>query len=253
MVKLDLQDAYLTVPLYREHQKFLCFTWKGQIYQFQTLPFGLSPAPLIFTKLMRPVISLLRHQGIRVLVYLDDILLMAENSQLLQEQSDLTMTLLQSLGFVLNKKKCCLVPCREIQFLGFIVNSIQMTLQLPPDKVHKIQKECRHMLNKTSVSPRQLAHLIGLLTSTLPAVLPAPLHYRALQRNRATALSPSGLNLDYDILVPLSPDAKADLNWWLQNLASNNGRLISFQKPSLTLETDASKTGWGAYCRERSL
>jgi len=51
MIKLDLQDAHLIVPVHRDHQNFLHFTWKGQAYQFQTLPFGLGPAPLIFTKL----------------------------------------------------------------------------------------------------------------------------------------------------------------------------------------------------------
>ena len=43
-----------------------------------------------------------------------------------------------------------------------------------------------------SVPMATIAHLFA---STLPAVLPAPLHYKALQRNRVTVLSQSGLNL----------------------------------------------------------
>ena len=35
---------------------------------------------------------------------------------------------------------------------------------------------------------RQLAHLIGLLSSSTQAIAPAPLHYRALQRLRNKAL-----------------------------------------------------------------
>ena len=42
MGKLDLKDAYLSVPIAKEHQKFLKFTWKGQPYQFESLPFGLA-------------------------------------------------------------------------------------------------------------------------------------------------------------------------------------------------------------------
>ena len=57
-----------------------------------------------------------------------------------------------------------------------------------------------------SVSMATLAHLFA---STLPTVLPAPLHYKALQRNRVTVLSQSGLNLDYDRLMPNFPQLSA--------------------------------------------
>ena len=53
-----------------------------------------------------------------------------------------------------------------------------------------------------SVPMATIAHLFA---STLPAVLPAPLHYKALQRNRVTVLRQSGLNLDYDRLMPNFP------------------------------------------------
>ena len=57
-----------------------------------------------------------------------------------------------------------------------------------------------------SVPMATIAHLFA---STLPAVLPAPLHYKALQRNRVTVLSQSGLNLDYDRLMPNFPQLSA--------------------------------------------
>ena len=36
------------------------------------LPFGLSSAPRVFTKVMKPVIGMVRSQGIRSVIYLDD-------------------------------------------------------------------------------------------------------------------------------------------------------------------------------------
>jgi hypothetical protein len=50
LVKLDLQDAYFVVPVALEHQKFLRFLWKGVLYQYVCLPFGLSLAPRVFKK-----------------------------------------------------------------------------------------------------------------------------------------------------------------------------------------------------------
>ena len=45
LVKVDLKDAYLLVPIHPNHHKYLQFQWQAQTYQFSCLPFGLSCAP----------------------------------------------------------------------------------------------------------------------------------------------------------------------------------------------------------------
>ena len=82
MVKLDLKDAYFTLSIWEKHQKFPRFIWKEDLFEFACLPFGLASAPRIFTKLMKPVVGLLRHLGIRVILYLDDLLIMADTKEL---------------------------------------------------------------------------------------------------------------------------------------------------------------------------
>ena len=74
--KIDLQDAYLTVPVYAEDKDFLHFSWKGINYRFTCLPFGLASSPWAFTKLLKPVVAHLRSAGIRCIIYLDDTLIM---------------------------------------------------------------------------------------------------------------------------------------------------------------------------------
>ena len=243
MGRLDLKDAYLSVPVAREHWKLLRFRWKGQSFEFQTLPFGLASAPRIFTKLLRPVTAAMRRKGIRLLVYLDDILVMAEGRETLRRHLSEVAETLSKLGFVINTKKSIFEPTQEIEFLGFIVDSKTMHLLLPQEKVDKVKKSCRSMTNKEVVTPRQLAHLIGLLTSTLPAILPAPLHYRALQRVRNTALWRSR---NYDCPCQLTPEAKKDLSWWTENLPQWNGQNLSYPTPDMVLTSDASREGWGA-------
>ena len=73
----------------------------------------------------------------------------------------------------------------------------------------------------------------------------ATLPYRALQDLRSTALQPP--RIDYDTLVYLSEEAKVDLNWYF---TSHMCRPIQPPIASLTLQTDASTIGWGAYCQE---
>ena len=155
MCKIDLKDAYLSVPMHRSNWKFLRFSWKEEYYQFQTLPFGLKSAPYVFTKILRPVAALFRQEGLKILVYLDDWLLMASNPDLLKDQSEYVSSTLQSLGFLLNGKKCIMEPTQSIEFLGFIIDSRRMTLSLPAVKVNKIHKECRHILNLSEVTGHQ--------------------------------------------------------------------------------------------------
>ena len=63
MASIDLRDAYYSVPIAKEHQKYLKFIWQGNLYQFTCLAQGLSSAPRLFTKLMKPVFSFLRELG----------------------------------------------------------------------------------------------------------------------------------------------------------------------------------------------
>ena len=178
MGKLDLKDAYLTVPVKESHRDFLKFQWKDQSYRFCSLPFGLATAPRVFTKILRPLAAKLRKQGIQILFYLDDLLVLAQSQQMLDQHIQLLAHELTSLGFKLNHKKCVWIPTQRLDFLGFQIDSIQMKLYLPSEKVEKITKECRHFVNKSEVSARDFAHLIGLLSSTIPTIEVAPLHYR---------------------------------------------------------------------------
>lgn len=60
---VDLKDAYHLISVAEEDRKFLRILFKGQLYEYTAVPFGLCSAPLLFTKLMKPVISLLRAEG----------------------------------------------------------------------------------------------------------------------------------------------------------------------------------------------
>ena len=245
MIKVDLKDAYLTVPIHAPHRKYLQFLWNGTNYQFKILPFGLSTAPRTFTKIMRPVMAKLREQGLRLIIYLDDILLMADSSEKLQYHTHILINLLQDLGFILNTKKCSLEPSQVIEFLSFLVDSRIMKLFLPQQKVDQIKKECRSMLKKGHSSARGLAHLIGLLTVTIHACLPAPLHYRGLQRLKHRALLTTQ---SYNQQVNLDMDAIKDLQFWITEIHKWNGRPINLPMADLTITSDASTSGWGASC-----
>ena len=142
MVSIDLKDAYLSVPIKEGGRKYLRFAWEERVYEFQCLPFGLSSAPRVFTKLLKPVMALLRQRGLRSMIFLDDMLLMAESRQDLERQSQEVLALLRLLGFRINWGKSQLLPTHKLVYLGLTIDTTLMTLTLPEEKVLKILKRC---------------------------------------------------------------------------------------------------------------
>lgn len=96
------RGRYLLVPIHPLHRKFLRFQWRGVTYEFTILPFGLSTAPYIFTKIVRPAVSFLREEGFESVVYLDDFLLLGSSKASCQANVQAHINLLSSLGFLIN-------------------------------------------------------------------------------------------------------------------------------------------------------
>ena len=192
MVKIDLKDAYFTVTIWKGHQKFLRFLWKGTQWEFACLPFGIASAPRVFTKILNPVIGLLRKQGICLIIYLDDFLLMASTEETLSYHVTLMVTLLEMLGFVVNYQKSQLNPTQSIEFLSFHINSVTLNISLPLDKVKSIRKECQRVVENPDITIRELAQLLGKLSALIQAVFPAPLHYCHFQAVKKHSLALHG-------------------------------------------------------------
>lgn len=78
-VSLDLRDAYFHVPIHPASRDLLGFAFEGETFRFRALPFGLRPAPRVFTCVVAALAGFLRNQGLRLFVYLDDWLLLASS------------------------------------------------------------------------------------------------------------------------------------------------------------------------------
>lgn len=93
--------------------------------------------PLLWSRSSSKI--LLRRINIRLIIYLDDILIMGETLAEILVNQDSIIFLIQHLGFVINIGKSQLEPSTEIQFLGvnsirFLgvkINSLNMTMHLP--------------------------------------------------------------------------------------------------------------------------
>ena len=221
MCKTDLNNAYFAIPLSVKSRKYVKFQGKCLLYNPCCLYFRLSPAPLVF------------------------MLLMASSSEDLLMARDTLIFILQHLGFLINIKKSYLEPTSTLEFLGVIVDSGEMTLSLPKEKLLKVQNHCQEILENGKVTVRELSKLIGRLSSTAIAVLPAPLHYRHLQHQQIQKLI---CHNSFEEKVEISVEARKELLWWKENLTLCNGRSLISSPPQIIISSDASLQGWGASC-----
>ena len=132
---VDLSDAYFTVPVDPAYRKYLRFQFKGTLYEFLAMPQGLTSAPRLFTKILKPVLAQLRGEGCVCMAYLDDILILADSAKACQQFTNKVLELVQRLGFLVNFEKSELKPTKSLVYLGYVMNTTTMQLTLPNEKI----------------------------------------------------------------------------------------------------------------------
>ena len=170
-------------------------------------------------------------------------MLVASSKQKCLDQLQVLRQLIIDLGFIVNDKKSQLEPSTKLTFLGFIIDSLDMKLYLPRDKIDKTVSACSSLISTASPTIGQVAQVTGLLVSAFPAVPYLRLYYRSIESCKSRCLSEH--NGDYDQHISLSSDALADLNWVIHNLSQYNGCYFG---PKPYHPSDASLLGWGTTC-----
>jgi len=241
MVTADFEKGFHHVPVNINYQKYLGFYHKGVFYVFQVLCFGLKCSPFYFNKVLRPVVQFLRNNGLRIVLYVDDCLLMSSSSSV-TDHCDFMLQTFADLGWRVNIKKSSLQPESQKKYLGFIINSEgprgQPWISVPNDRIKSLRKDIVRILQYSSVKVRKLARVAGQCVSMTKAILPAKLLLRNIYRTIAT-------RSDWNSEVILDNGTRIDLNWWIAALESWNGQCMVPKQVTLQLVTDASSTGYG--------
>lgn len=138
------------------------------------------------------MVSRLRAQGIKVFVYLDDVFICGESREAVVKDAVVIRNLLELLGFVINEDKSVEAPSQLMDFVGFAIDSVIMSISLPIKKRLLITGLCERLLSRPQVSVRDLASILGLLSLSSLAVDFAQSHYRHVQRQYNTELTRGG-------------------------------------------------------------
>ena len=147
-----------------------------------------QPLGACFNKLLTPVYSTLRQKGHLNVGYIDDSYLQGKDTNECLLNIFDTQTLFTLLGFVINAQKSSVILDQRITFLGFVLDSVSMTITLTDEKKAKVKPSCQAMQHKHETTITELAQLIGTLVSNLLEVQFGRPHHRNLEMEKNLAL-----------------------------------------------------------------
>ncbi|VDI03229.1 Hypothetical predicted protein [Mytilus galloprovincialis] len=242
-ITLDLSDAYLHVPIFPSHCQYLRFYLQNQAFQFKALCFGPTSAPRVFTKIVSVVAAYLRTKNIRLVVYLDDWLIINQQKAHLCLDRAECLNLLVSLGFIVNKEKSKLVPSQKLIYLGALFDLEKGLIFPTQERIDKLNLAIQKIMKEIQVTALDFLHLLGIMTSCIELIPNARLYMRPIQLHLLSFWRPACQ--EFKIFVPVTQHLKSHLIWWLNSANTLKGRSLQPQPTCITITTDASKTGYG--------
>lgn len=260
----DLSSAYHHVEMHPDSRPFLGFEWGGEYFHFSVLPFGLSTAPWLFTKVFSHCARFLRSPGLSlgILSYLDDVIFAAATARGALSAAQMIINVLRRFGWLIHPTKCVGTShaVQVFQALGTIVNLATQTFSVPPDTVRRIMDAAETFATGPPMVPvRSVAKLKGLLTATWVSTgLAARIRTRALDcvidsRPKPATNSKSAIRRSWAASVSVSAAAREEALWWVGYLPCCSGQPIRPRPFDSTVDgdiySDASDTGSGAVIR----
>ena len=185
MISLDLQDAYLQVPVHHDSRRYLRFVVDEKTFQFRVLCFGLTTAPQVFTRIMAPVSAILHRHGVRMLRYLDDWLILASSKIACLQSRDRLLSVCTEPGIQVNLTKSSLVPSvpsvlrHGDPFSAFYCSS------------HTSTSQQSHSTDR-GVPFNSVSSSVPLASPSRPPVFPDPTRLRRNDQDEAPPTLPQG-------------------------------------------------------------
>ena len=246
--KFDITQGYHHIDIHPLFQCYLGFSWVEngvrRFYIFLVLPFGLTSAPFVFTKVVRVLIKFWRNQAIKICCFIDDGFGCAQGFLEAEVQSKIVRNSLIKAGWVINDEKSQWEPIQKIVWIGVGVDFSKGILHISEKRVQSIQESLKTVINNLpDISARKLARLAGKIISTkLVLGNITQLKTRYIYHCIATART-----WDNDFSLLHDRNVTQEISFWNMNFARLNYRCWHLQvPPDLIISSDASQTGLAA-------
>ena len=122
---MGLPSCFWQLPLAAADRHKTCFQWKGQLYQFTRLPFGLKTAGGVFCRAISRALSSADFDLLSTFIYLDDICIMSKDFNTFVRALEKVFIGLKRFNLRLSAKKCKFLT-KTIEFLGRKISEDKM-------------------------------------------------------------------------------------------------------------------------------
>lgn len=222
---IDLKNGFFHVAVAPNSRKYTAFVTSDGQFWFLKTPMGLNIAPPIFQKYINVAFRPLVQQGI-VLIYMDDIIILARDESEALERSRIVLRTASEYGLELNRKKLKLLK-RRVEFLGYVIEngsiypSPEKTLAVVNYPEPKTYKQLQSFLGLTGYFRKFILNY-SLIAKPLSDLLKKDVDFK-FERDQRIAFSKLKEELSKEpVLQIYNPDYRTELH------------------------TDASKHGYGA-------
>jgi hypothetical protein len=244
-IQFDLKNGYLHVQFHPEFRQWMGVEWKGETLRFARMPFGFTNAPGLFTLLMRETVRTLREEGMRIVLWVDDGLVLAETKEELLIWRGKLMKRLIALGWEINMEKSQWEPTQEIIFIGYQLDLKNGRVGIPTERLkglRKVMLKAIRELEKTgTLKLRKIAKVMGVLVSVKEAWPPALAFSRAGFR---TLGEMTEKKLKWSDKVIPDSQLLGDLNMVMKLLIAGGSCQVEGSLRITEVWSDASPTGW---------
>lgn len=245
--KIDLANAFRSVKIHPSNFKATGLKWRfgsDKHYTYmvdQRLPFGASRSPQIFNRITQSVRDIMASRGYStVICYLDDFLIVAKTYSECQQALNELLKLLRELGFQINYHKID-GPSQALVFLGLTLNSVNMTISVPDDKLCETRDLLEQFLYAKRVTKRQIQSLVGKLNWITQCIYGGRFHVRRLI-DKSNTLKAGWHRTN------VTREMKLDILWWLHFMEYFNGTMPMIENRAATaVSIDACPIAAGGF------
>lgn len=212
--KADLTRAYRQLRADPLDTPLLGIKVGDDIYLDHCPPFGCRSSAAICQRVANAVVYILAQQSCYTLAYLDDYGGCDATFHQANHSYTTFKTVCRTLGLQLAEEKCS-PPTTQMEWLGYLVDSVKMSISIPKNKLEQVLQECKTWTNRARANKRMIQVLVGKLIYVSHCIQSAR---KFIARVLATLRA-----MGNDDWITLGHGFKADIRWFLCFAEQSNG------------------------------
>ena len=240
MFKRDLHRYYLQLPLCPSEYHRVAFIWRGLIFIFIALMFGLRHSGLQGQRTTDAVTWMHRQSGLEspeqkpfnICNYSDDLGGVEQSLEHAQRSYLGLASLFKELGLTESTSKAS-PPSTRMVFLGIQFDTEKMEMSVPIDKLTELKAEIDKWARKTTITKRELQSLLGRMFWVAKVVR----FSRIFMGRLLSQLRDLSGTKDHT-KVKLDEQSRKDLLWWSRFLRTYNGVTMIMNEDAIPLSLE---------------